>query len=254
MKKISSFMALTMLGLFLCMSTTTANASGPVKIATWEDVNTFDPGWMTSGERELTIMSCLYNGLVKYKEGSWKIAPDLAESWEVAPDGKSVTFKLRKGVQFHKGYGEMTAEDVKFSLERIIDPNAKSPEKGQWKLLEKVDIIDKYTVKIVLKDIMPTLFDAVLPMNSGYIVSKKAAEELGREKFSVNPVGTGPYALKSWEPKKRVVMTAFPGSIRMPESPHDGGANHCRAIGAPTRNIQGQGENRRPGGRTTRGC
>ncbi len=83
-----------------------------LKIATWEDVNTFDPGWMTSGERELTIMTCLYNGLVKYKEGGWEIVPDLAESWEVAPGGKAVTFHLRKGAQFHKGYGEMTAEEI----------------------------------------------------------------------------------------------------------------------------------------------
>lgn len=182
----------------------------PLKIATWEDINTFDPAWMTSAERELTIMSCLYNGLVKYKEGSWDIVPDLAKSWEIAPDGKSVTFKLRKGVKFHKGYGEMTAEDVKYSFERIIDPANKCPEKGQWKLLDRVEVIDPYTVKLVLKDIMPTLLDSLLPMNSGYIICKKAAEKMGREKFGFNPVGTGPYQLTSWEPKKRVTLSAFP--------------------------------------------
>jgi len=211
MKKISSLLALTLLGVMLCVSPMGANAGDSIKVATWDDVNTFDPAWMTSAERELTIMSCLYNGLVKYKEGSWEIVPDLAESWKVAPDGKSMTFKLRKGVQFHNGYGEMTAQDVKFTFERIIDPAAECPEKGQWKLLERVEVIDPYSVRIVLKDIMPTLLDSLLPMNSGYIISKKAAEELGREKFGFNPVGTGPYMLKSWEPKKRVVLSAFPG-------------------------------------------
>jgi ABC-type transport system substrate-binding protein len=53
-----------------------ATAADQIKIATWEDISTFDPGWMTSAERELIIMSSLYNGLVKYKEGSWDIVPD----------------------------------------------------------------------------------------------------------------------------------------------------------------------------------
>lgn len=211
MKRILSLIALTLFGLLLCIFPSSVIAGDQIKIATWDDVNSFDPAWMSSAERELTIMSCLYNGLVKYKEGSWEIVPDLAESWEVAPDGKSMTFKLRKGVQFHNGYGEMTAEDVKFSFERIIDPAAECPEKGQWKLLDRVEVVDAYTVRIVLKDIMPTLFDSVLPMNSGYIVSKKAVEKLGREKFGFNPVGTGPYMLKSWEPKKRVTLTTFSG-------------------------------------------
>ncbi len=180
-----------------------------LKIATWEDVNTFDPGWMTSGERELTIMTCLYNGLVKYKEGSWEIVPDLAESWEISKDGKEITFYLQKGIMFHKGYGEMTAEDVKFSFERIIDPAVESPEKGQWGLLDHVEVIDSYTVKLILKDQKVNLFTSTLPMNTGMIVSKKAAEEMGQEKFSKNPIGTGPYELASWDPKSSVELVAF---------------------------------------------
>ncbi len=211
MKKISSLIVLTLFGFLLCMLPSAATAGDQIKIATWEDVNTFDPGWMTSGERELTIMSCLYNGLVKYKEGSWDIVPDLAESWELSPDGKSVTFKLRQNVQFHKGYGEMTAEDVKFSLERIIDPEAKAPEQGTWKLLEKVEVVDNYTVKLVLKDKMANLFTSALPMNGGYIVSKKAVDKMGREVFSKNPIGTGPYQLASWKPKTHVELEAFDG-------------------------------------------
>lgn len=182
-----------------------------LKIARWDDINTFDPGWMTSGDRELTIMKCLYNGLVKYREGSWEIVPDLAESWEAAEDGKSVVFHLRKGVQFHKGYGEMTAEDVRFSFERIIHPDSSSSEKGNWGQLDRVEVIDTYTVKLVFKDRMVQLFTSTLPSNSGMIVSKKAATEMGRDKFSFNPVGTGPYELAEWEPKKHVKLKAFAG-------------------------------------------
>ncbi len=202
-----------LLGLLLMGSSTAFSAEtaekDELKIAMWEDVSTFDPGWMTSGERELVIMSCLYNGLVKYKEGSWEVVPDLAESWEISPDGKAVTFKLRKGVQFHKGFGEMTAEDIKFSFERIIDPAVKSPEKGQWELLDHVEVVDKYTAKLFFKSRKVTLFTSVLPMNTGYIVSKKAVESMGHEKFGKNPVGTGPYALASWKPKQHVKLLAF---------------------------------------------
>ncbi len=211
MKRLKWALACALAAMFLAMPAYAVDSGGILKIATWEDVNTFDPGWMTSGERELAIMTCLYNGLVKYKEGSWEIVPDLAESWEVAPDGKSVIFHLRKGVQFHKGFGEMTAEDVKFSLERIADPAAKSPEKGQWKLLDHVQVVDKYTAKLVLKDTKVNLFTSALPMNTGMIVSKKAVEKMGREKFSKNPIGTGPYQLESWQPKAHVKLVAFKG-------------------------------------------
>ncbi len=187
-----------------------AGTKDELKIAKWEDINTFDPGWLTSGDRELTIMDCLYNGLVKYKEGTWDVIPDLAESWTKSPDGKEITFKLRKGVQFHKGYGELTAEDVKFSFERIIDPESSSTEKGNWAQLDHVEVIDAYTVKLVLKDYMAQLFTSTLPSNAGMIVSKKAAEKLG-DKYSLDPVGSGPYQLKEWVPKKHVKLTAFDG-------------------------------------------
>lgn len=202
--------AILLLGLLLiCTSTAFPSGKDGLKIAMWEDVSTYDPGWMTSGERELVIMSCLYNGLVKYKEGSWEIVPDLAESWEISPDGKSITFHLRRGVQFHKGYGEMTAEDVKFSFERILDPVVKSPEKGQWELLDHIEVVNKYTAKLVFKTQKVSLFTSVLPMNFGYIVSKKAVESMGHEKFGKNPVGTGPYELTSWKPKEHVKLQAF---------------------------------------------
>ena len=100
--KIGKILIIVVASLLLISLSVSAASKEELKIATWEDISTFDPGWMTSGERELMIMSCLYNGLVKYKEGSWEIVPDLAESWEVASDGKSVVFHLRKNVQFHK--------------------------------------------------------------------------------------------------------------------------------------------------------
>lgn len=197
-----------LVGLF-CVAPVGAASKDVLKIAQWEDMNTLDPGWLTSQDRELTIMRCLYNNLVKYEEGSWDVSPDLAESWEMSADGKAATFKLRKGVKFHKGYGEMTAEDVKFSFERIISETSDSTEKGNWAQLAAVEVIDAYTVKLVFKEFMASLFTSALPGNSGMIVSKKAAEKMGREKFGFNPVGTGPYQFDLWEPKKNVKLSAF---------------------------------------------
>ena len=177
--KMGKILILMIAFLLLLSFSVSAVSKEELKIATWEDISTFDPGWMTSAERELIIMSSLYNGLVKYKEGSWDVVPDLAESWDEAPDGKSIVFHLRKHVQFHKGFGEMTAEDVKFSLDRIVDPKAEAAEKGTWKLLDRVEVVDKYTVKIILKEKMANLFTSALPMNSGFIVSKKSGGKNG---------------------------------------------------------------------------
>jgi len=145
-----------------------------LRIARVDDITQLDPGWMTATNRELAIMDCIFNGLAKYKPGTWEVVPDLAESWDISEDGEEITFYLRKGVQFQKGYGEMTANDVKFSFERIIDPEAKSPEKETWASLDHAEMIDQYTVKLVLKYPSARLFISTLPSNAGMIVSKKA--------------------------------------------------------------------------------
>ena len=105
---------------------------------------------------------------------------------------------------------KLTAEDVKFSFERIINEKSTSTEKGNWAQLDHVEVVDPYTVKLVFKDYMAQLFTSTLPSNAGMIVSKKAALELG-DKFALNPVGSGPYQLKEWVPKKHVKLTAFDG-------------------------------------------
>jgi len=173
------------------------------------DIGSLDPAYLVNTKNEFTIMNCLYNGLVKYKPGTWEVMPDLAEKWEISKDGKEITFWLRKGIQFHRGYGEMTAEDVKFSFERIIDPKSASPEDVSWAALDHVEIIDKSTVKLVLKEPSARLFTSTLPLNAGFIVSKKAVEDIGKTKFSFYPVGTGPYEFVRWIPNQETMLTAF---------------------------------------------
>ena len=181
-----------------------------LRIGRWQDVTTMDPAFMSSLTREFTIMNSIYSGLVKYCEGTSDIVPDLAKSWDISGSGHEITFYLREGVLFHRDYGEMTAEDVKFSIDRIYDSKSASPFKEIWNPLNSIQIINRYTIKLSLKHQCPSLFTSILPTNTGMIVSQKAVKEMGVEKFAFNPVGTGPYQFTLYSPDNRIELQAFP--------------------------------------------
>jgi peptide/nickel transport system substrate-binding protein len=209
MKIHSRFLVMATLIVFALSLPCEALSKDELKISRVDDLTTLDPAYMGSVKREFTVMNCIFNGLVKFKEGTWDIVPDLSESWQLNEDNTEIVFHLRQGVKFHKGYGEMTSEDVKYSFERIIDPKYKSPEKGNLGGITKVEEIDKYTLKVYLDAPNARLFTSGFPMEAGFIVSKKAVNEMGRERFGSNPVGTGPYEFVSWEPKKKISLKAF---------------------------------------------
>jgi len=119
--------------------------------------------------------------------------PHMAESWTTSPDSKTWTFQIRKGVQFHGGYGEMTADDVKFSFDRARTGGAKI----NCQNIADVTVSNPYEVVFTLTDPDPLfLGNAVFAINTG-IISKKAFDEMGAEKFSSAGIGTGPYELVS---------------------------------------------------------
>lgn len=171
------------------------------------DVLTLDPHFSTRvGEAE--IVRAIYEGLVSFPPGEInmeKIGPGLAERWQVSNDGTVYTFFLRRGVQWHKGYGELTAEDVRFSLERVMDPEVGSPWREQLANVESVRVVDKYTVRIILKRPDPFFLGRVANINAGYIVSKRAVQEFGKN-IALNPVGTGPFYLERYVPRQEVAL------------------------------------------------
>ena len=119
-----SFLAMVML-LFAAMSLSTAGAREQVVRVALKasDIRSLDPHYGTT-TIDYACIDPMFNALVRFKPGDIdpeKIQPDLAEGWNVSPDGLNWTFYLRKGVQFHKGYGELTAEDVKYSLEKAAN-------------------------------------------------------------------------------------------------------------------------------------
>lgn len=178
------------------------------------DNATLDPHRATS-TADKGVASEMFDGLVRFPPGSadpQALEADLAESWEASPDSKVWTFHLRKGVQFHGGYGELTAEDVVYSLQRAADPK-RSSFAATFAGMDKVEAVDDYTVRVTLKYPDAGFLGRVSDYHGGNIVSKKAAEKLG-DKFGASPVGTGPFAFGEHVTQQYVKLVAHDGYFR----------------------------------------
>ncbi|WP_186332201.1 ABC transporter substrate-binding protein [Bordetella genomosp. 13] len=172
------------------------------------DNATLDPHRATSTV-DKGVASEMFDGLVRFPPGSAdpkKLEADLAERWESSADSKVWTFHLRKGVQFHGGYGELKAEDVVYSLQRAADPK-RSSFAATFGQMEKVEAVDDYTVRVTLKSPDAGFLGRVSDYHGGNIVSKKAAEKLG-DKFGGGPIGTGPFAFGEHVTQQYVKLVA----------------------------------------------
>lgn len=146
------------------------------------------------------VTTQMFDRLVQL-DHNMQYVPKLAESWEVENETTTI-FHLRKGVKFHNGE-EMTAEDVKYSLERCI---ASDGVNYNYLIIDRIEIVDDYTVKIITKEPFNALLSR-LTLDAASIVSKKAAES--GEDFNAHPVGTGPFKFVSWDIGGDVVLEAF---------------------------------------------
>ena len=179
-----------------------------VTISRASEFLTIDPAFITSGS-DYSIAYLIYNGLIKYKPGTREIVGDLAEKWEVSPDGLLYSFWLRKGVKWQKGYGDFTAQDVKYSFERIMNPDTESRFFSEFATVDSIEVEDDYTVHIHMKEPSPEFIGAVLTYRPGLIVNQKAIEELG-DQYQNDPVGTGPYYWESSLPGVEIVLKRNP--------------------------------------------
>ena len=171
--------------------------------------NCLDPAHQT-GSPDYENLHNIYSGLVAHKPGSLTdVSPDLAESWEISDDGLVYTFHLRSGVKWQEGYGDFTAEDVKYSWDRTMDPEeAAGGSPVLQNSVESVEIVDPLTVRVTLNKPSPPFLIMVAHTPNTYIVNKKAIEERGDD-FCLNPIGTGPYRVVAAESNAGVTLEAF---------------------------------------------
>lgn len=172
------------------------------------DVSTLDPHRATSvGDKG--IAAEMFNALVRFPAGSADpkaLEPDLAERWESTSDNKVWTFHLRKGVQFQKGYGELTAADVVYSIMRAADPK-RSSFAANFSVIDKTEAVDDYTVRITLKYPDAGFLGRVSNYHGGNVVSKAAGEKLG-DTFGQSPIGTGPFSFAEHLTQQSVKLVA----------------------------------------------
>jgi peptide/nickel transport system substrate-binding protein len=185
--------------------------SGPkiLRIRLYGDIQNLDPAFRIS-QNDDVVSNCVMEGLVRYGPNSYDTVNQLAESLEQSEDGLVLSFKLKEGVMWQKGYGELTTEDVKFSYERFTDPDLKAAYADDWATLDHVEIIDKYRGKIILSEPFAPLWHTTLPVASGSIICKKYVEEIGIEKFATDIIGTGPYIFDEWKPKQQITLKRNP--------------------------------------------
>ena len=188
-------------------------SSQVLKVRFYDDPSGFDPATLFRIETE-NIAFNVYSGLTTYDSSTGKILPDLADSWDT-PDEKTWVFHLHKGVQWQKGYGEMTSADVKYSYERMMNPATASPYRAEFNNVEAVEAPDPYTVTIKLKRPDGNFLHQVANYHQGQVVKKEAIEKAG-DQYKWNPVGTGPFALESFTPGSQIVLVRHDGYFRGP--------------------------------------
>lgn len=179
-----------------------SSAGGPRKL---------DPNQTTQGADNWAVAQC-FEYLVQPDDGDFGKKPDdfrpwLAESWSTSDDTKTWVFTLRQDVQFHGGYGEMTADDVAWSFIRARDHGVDTSN-----YLNIVDAVatGKYEVTITLNNPDPLFLGSTVFSRRVMVTSKKAEEEMG-EAFGTQAIGTGPYKLDRFDSEEGIFLSRFDG-------------------------------------------
>jgi len=164
----------------------------------------FDPAETSGIITPFMVLYALHDAVLKPLPGH-PMAPSLAESWTMSPDGLVYEFILRKGAKFHNG-DPVTAEDVKFSFERYRGASAK-PLKDS---VAAIETPEPGRVRIRLKRAWPDFMTFYIgATGASWIVPKKYVEKVGDEGFKKAPIGAGPYRFVSYSPGVELVVEAF---------------------------------------------
>ncbi|MCC7105792.1 MAG: ABC transporter substrate-binding protein [Chloroflexi bacterium] len=173
--------------------------------------------WRAS-QSEKNLWDHMYDPLIMRDAKTFQYVPGLATEWGHSPDYKTWTFKLRQGVKFHGDWGEMTADDVKFTVEQNLKPDSQGGDAPFFRAqLDKIQAPDKYTVAMTFKTALWEVPSHFVQFN-GYqnITSRKYLETVGEEKATQMPIGTGAYRYVDGRQGDYHRFAAVPGHWRVP--------------------------------------
>lgn len=197
---------------------------GSIIVTYKDDMATLDPA-IGYDWQNWSMINSMFSRLVDYKAGTTELEPSLATSFEVAPDGLTYTFKLNPAAKFTNGR-KVTAADVKWSIERAVNPKTQGPGAGFFHsivgadkmtagtatTMDGITAVDDGTVKFTLSQPDATFLN-VLALNFASVVPKEAVEAAGAD-FGKKPVGSGAFMLKEWVTGQHLIFVRNPDYFR----------------------------------------
>ena len=195
------------------------SASGPTLRMVGGDPLTLDPALVTDAISATYIVE-IFSGLVTIDK-DLKLAPDIAKSWDVSPDGKTYTFHLRDDVVFQQTYRQVTATDFKYSMERAVNPDtastvaeaylgdivgARDMINGTASQISGIEVVDDFTLRITIDEPKP-YFLAKMACPTSFVVDKTQVEDDQRN-WTKKPHGTGPFMVKEWKLGESLTLQA----------------------------------------------
>jgi peptide/nickel transport system substrate-binding protein len=185
---------------------------GILKVRMVGDIQVLDPGYMIGGAETSALYACMPRLAVPVHDagGNWTWAPSAYVEKVAQDDDTHISFTLKKGLKWSNNGGEVTAEDVKFSFERMMNSDWSS----RWPTLDHVDVKDSHSGVIVLKTPFVATWLLGIASESGSILPKALTEKLQDAKFTTEfPAQCGPYTMTEWTPKQKMVLKANPDYV-----------------------------------------
>ena len=161
---------------------------------------------LASDSASSSVNSYIYNGLLKYDK-DLNLVCDLAESYHVSENGLEIKFNLKKNILWHDGQ-KFTVKDVKFTFDKLTDPNTRTPFSSDYLMVKNFKIVDDYSFIVTYdKPFAPILESWAIGIIPEHVFKN---EDINTSQYNRNPIGTGPYIFKKWVTDQKIILEANP--------------------------------------------